>query len=124
MSPLASWTLVGVVVGLPALSLYCCLVLSKRAERNAEPLHTHTCSRCGRIQRWTEPFDQASPCRACQIWKPEHVELEPAYLRRPYDNQVHGHRVSGAPTLELDLEDFADGDAIRAALIPSSPKFG
>lgn len=113
LTPLASWALVLIAVGLPVLSLYCALVVAKRADELARrPLHRHTCSRCGRIQLWTEPFDQFSTCRACLIWKPVEVER----VERPYDMHVHGHRVTGAPTLELDLEDFADADAIRVYL--------
>lgn len=64
-----------------------------RWEETAAPLHTHTCSRCGRVQRWAEPFDTYSPCRACAMWD------------RPTVN----------PTV-IDLEDFADADAIRVYL--------
>ena len=113
LSPFASWCLVAIVVGLPTLMLYCALVVGRRAEERARrPLHRHTCSRCGRIQLWTEPFDQFSPCRACLIWKP--VEIERG--ARPYDMHTHGHRVIGAPTLEIDLEEFADAHAIRVYL--------
>lgn len=113
LSPLASWCLVAIVVGLPTLMLYCALVVGRRAEERAHrPLHRHTCSRCGRIQLWTEPFDQFSPCRACMIWKPVEIER----VARPYDMHTHGHRVSGAPELEIDLDDFADADAIRVYL--------
>lgn len=124
LSPIASWTLVAIVVGLPTLALWAVLRVASvvsRAEERA--LHTHTCSRCGRVQRWTEPFDQFSPCRACMVWQPEIVERSPAELaaRRPYDDQVKGHCVRGAPTLELDLEDFADGEAMRRFLSGAEP---
>lgn len=113
LTPLASWALVAIVVGLPTIMLYCSLVVAKRAEERARrPLHRHTCSRCGRIQLWSEPFDQWSPCRACMIWRPVEVER----VERPYDMHTHGHRVTGAPTLEIDLDEFADADAIRVYL--------
>lgn len=35
--------------------------------RKRKPLYRHTCSVCSRVQHWREPFDQWSPCRACQI---------------------------------------------------------
>lgn len=96
MSPLASWSLVAIVVGLPSLVLYCALRVSDLALRRAmatapPPLHTHTCSVCGRVQRWLEPFDQFSPCVACQL----------------FDEKRH---------VEIDLDDFADADAIRGYL--------
>lgn len=96
MTPLASWSLVALVVGLPSLVLYCALRVSDLALRRAmdsapPPLHTHTCSVCGRMQRWLEPFDQFSPCVACQI----------------FDDRR---------SVEIDLDDFADADAIRVYL--------
>ncbi len=98
MSPAASWTLVSIVVGLPGLVVYCCLILAGReAELERRyPLHTHTCTRCGRIQRWQEPFDQFSPCRACQLAMP-------------------------SLPIELDLDDFADAEAIRVHLDGAEP---
>lgn len=95
MSPLASWLLVFFVLGSGALVIWCCCVLSGRiaeAEREIEAeLHSHTCTICGRFQKWTQPFDQMSPCVACQVRS----------LNRK---------------LELDLDDFADADAIRVYL--------
>lgn len=118
LTPLASWTIVTIVVGVPALMLYCALVVGRRAEENARrPLYRHTCSRCGRVQLWDQPFDQFSPCRACMIWQPVEIER----VARPYDMHTHGHRVLGAPTLEIDLEDFADADAIRVYLAGAEP---
>lgn len=82
------WTSLGVVpvivgsavlifsatVGFAAL---CSLILSSRISRaEAKPLHRHTCSVCGRVQFWHEPFDQASPCRACQMHDRRSIELD------------------------------------------------
>lgn len=96
-----SWTIVGLVVGLPTLLLWCALRLASRASRVDErkPLHKHVCSVCGRVQRWTEEFDQWSPCRGCQL----------ADSRAP---------------IELDLDDFRDAGEIRRYLADVAHRFG
>lgn len=96
LSPLVSQIILWTCLVGPALLLAGLAKVSgrwSRMEDTAPPLHTHTCSRCGRIQRWTAPFDQHSPCRACQIV--DRGQLNP---------------------MEIDLEDFADADAIRVYL--------
>lgn len=92
MSPTLSWLVIGAVVALPTLVLYCALVVSSRFSRAEEraAMHTHTCSRCGRVQHWVHEFDQWSPCRACQLADLTHIEI--------------------------DLDAFADADAIRVHL--------
>ena len=96
MTPAESWALVlSVCLGLPAFVVWCCCVVASRvseAEREVEAeLHSHTCTICGRWQQWREPFDQMSPCVACQA--------------RDLNRR-----------LEIDLDDFADADAIRVYL--------
>lgn len=94
MSPIASQLLLWGIVG-GSLLLGGLMRVSGRcsdAEREVEAgLHSHTCTICGRVQRWLESFDQLSPCVACQVRE----------LRRP---------------LVIDLEVFADADAIAACL--------
>jgi hypothetical protein len=89
MSAAASWLLVSLVVGLPTMIVWCVIRLASRASRleEATPTYRHTCSQCGRVQVWREPFDQWSPCRACQV------------------------RESRA-LIVIDLDDFADADAL------------
>lgn len=95
MTPATSWTLVSIVLGLGYLLIAGLCRVSGRcsdAEREMEAeMHRHTCSVCGRVQRLREPIEQWSPCVACQVRD----------LRRP---------------LEIDLDDFADADAIRVYL--------
>lgn len=93
MSPAATWTLLSFVLGLPTLLCWGLCKVAGRESREEErrELHTHTCSICGRTQRWLHEFDQFSPCRACQTFD----------LRRP---------------IEIDLDDFADADAIKVYL--------
>lgn len=104
MSPLASQLLLWGIVG-GAMLLGGLMKVSGRcsdAEREVEAgLHTHTCTICGRVQRWLEPFDQSSPCVACQARE----------LRRP---------------LDIDLDAFADADALAVyldgpAVLPKRP---
>lgn len=119
LSPLASWCLVAIVVGLPTLMLYCAIVVGRRAEENARrPLHRHVCSRCGRVQLWTEKFEQWSPCPACQILQPGMVASTPPREekpeRRPYDEQVKGLHIPGKRTVEIDFDTMTPEEIAQA----------
>lgn len=129
LSPLVSQMILWACILGPALLLAGLMRVSglqsrMEEERERQPLHTHTCSRCGRIQRWTEPFDQYSPCRGCQIWQPETIETHPALQRatkRPYDEQLRIDRAQCVGSLDIDLDQFADADALRVYLDSADP---
>lgn len=67
--------------------------VSARADRALErrPLFEHVCSMCSRKQFFIQQFDPSALCRACEI----SVGLKPR---------------------EIDLDDFADADAMKAYL--------
>lgn len=98
MTPAASWSLVSLVLGLGALLIAgLCRVSGRASQAEREILlYRHTCSTCGRVQQWSQPFDQFSPCVACQAFD----------ARRK---------------LEIDLDDFADAEAIRVYLDGTEP---
>lgn len=90
--------------------------IASREEERA-PLYRHVCTRCGRVQLWTEPFEQWSPCPACQVLQPGMVASTPPREekpeRRPYDEQVKGLHVPGKRTIEIDFDTMTPEEIAR-----------